>query len=147
MPTTAKTTNYKAYAGRTPVSTTTGGYAHYLAGHKYDDNSLGNINGRRIYMNAFLRSATRPSNCGLNMGPVAVNDEGTLTPCGQNSVTINVLSNDSNPMGGSLTLNLLGNGSHGTFVNNNNGRSLTPPTMAIGPNGCRKLPGLCWCGL
>jgi hypothetical protein len=32
-----------------------------------------------------------------------------------------VLANDTNPLGGPLTVSLIGSGTNGTFVNNNNG--------------------------
>ena len=108
---------FKAYAGRVDGPTTSaGGYIQYLAGHKHNSN----INADRFFLNAVLRSAMRPSGCGLEI-PVLVanNDAGTIN-CGNGSVTINVLANDNNPQGGTLTLTLLGNGSNGTFVVNGN---------------------------
>jgi hypothetical protein len=58
--------DYKAYTGRMDgVTTSDGGYVHYLAGHDHD----GNINADRYYLNAVLRSAIRPTNCSLNLGP------------------------------------------------------------------------------
>lgn len=112
---------YKAYVGRVNgVTTTNGGYVHYLAGHKYDGNDIDRINGRRMVLNAVLRSADRPAMCDLNLGPIAENDDGTID-CGTSSIIIDVLSNDSDPLDGSLTVNNLGTGSQGVFVNNNNG--------------------------
>ncbi len=109
--------DYKAYTGRMDgVTTSDGGYVHYLAGHDHD----GNINADRYYLNAVLRSAIRPTNCNLNLGPIGQNDTGSIN-CGGASVTINVLANDTNPLGGPLTVNLIGSGTNGTFVNNNNG--------------------------
>lgn len=108
---------YKAYAGRIDGPTTSaGGYIHYLAGHNHD----GNIHADRFYLNAVLRSAVRPSGCGLTI-PVLVanNDQGSIS-CGNGVVTVNVLNNDQNPQGGTLTVTLLGNGSNGTFVVNGN---------------------------
>jgi hypothetical protein len=109
--------DYKAYTGRVDGATTSdGGYIHYLAGHDHK----GAINADRFYLNAVLRSAIRPQSCPLNLGPIAQNDNGSID-CGTASVTINVLANDTNPLGGTLTVNLIGNGTNGTFVNNNNG--------------------------
>ena len=59
----ASGSRYKAYAGRvTGVTTTNGGWVQYLAGHEYDD-----VNGKRMLMNAVLRPADRPQNCGLSL--------------------------------------------------------------------------------
>jgi uncharacterized repeat protein (TIGR01451 family) len=113
---------YKAYVGKlTNVTAAAGGYVHYLAGHNYDGSGLEQINGQRMLLNAMMRPADRPSSCGLTLGPQAVDDVGSVIECGQ-SVTINVLANDSNPTGGALTVSLPngGNGAHGTFVRNSN---------------------------
>ncbi|NUO01330.1 MAG: DNRLRE domain-containing protein, partial [Saprospiraceae bacterium] len=109
--------DFKAYTGRIDgVTASGGGYVHYLGGHDHG----GDIDADRYYLNAVLRSAIRPTSCNLNLGPVAQNDSGTID-CGNASVTINVLANDTDPLGGSLTVNLLGSGTSGTFVNNGNG--------------------------
>ncbi|MFM9952138.1 MAG: DNRLRE domain-containing protein, partial [Saprospiraceae bacterium] len=109
--------DFKAYTGRIDgVTASDGGYVHYLGGHDHG----GDIDADRYYLNAVLRSAIRPTICNLNLGPVAQNDSGTID-CGNGSVTINVLANDTDPLGGSLTVNLLGSGTNGTFVNNGNG--------------------------
>ncbi len=109
--------DFKAYTGRIDgVTTSDGGYVHYLGGHDY----AGDIDANRYYLNAVLRSAIRPTVCNLNLGPIAQNDNGSID-CGTASVTINVLANDTNPLGGPLTVNLIGSGTNGTFVNNNNG--------------------------
>ncbi|MBP6811221.1 MAG: cadherin-like domain-containing protein, partial [Saprospiraceae bacterium] len=109
--------DFKAYTGRIDgVTASGGGYVHYLGGHDH----AGDIDADRYYLNAVLRSAIRPTSCNLNLGPIAQNDNGTID-CGNGSVTINVLANDTDPLGGSLTVNLLGSGTNGTFVNNGNG--------------------------
>jgi hypothetical protein len=46
---------------------------------------------------------------------IANDDNATITQCGQ-SVTINILNNDINTGGGSLTITLQGSGTHGTFI-------------------------------
>ena len=110
--------DFKAYTGRIDGFTASaGGYVHYLGGHDYD----GDIDADRYYLNAVLRSAERPSVCGLEIDLVNANDDSGTIDCGNGSVTINVLANDDNPQGGSLTVNLLGSGSNGTFDNNNDG--------------------------
>ena len=58
-------TRYKAYVGRVVGAPTRGGWVHYLAGHKYDKSDVSSINGRRILLNAVLRSAGRPDSCNL----------------------------------------------------------------------------------
>lgn len=109
---------YKAYAGLIDGFTgDAGGYVHYLAGHNHD----GDIDSDRFYLNAVLRSADRPDNCGLTIDLVNANDDTGTINCANGSVTINVLANDDNPQGNPLTVNLIGSGSNGTFVNNGNG--------------------------
>jgi hypothetical protein len=57
--------DFKAYTGRIDgVTTSDGGYVHYLAGHNHD----GDIDADRFYLNAVLRSAIRPNSCNLNIG-------------------------------------------------------------------------------
>ena len=110
--------DFKAYTGRIDGFTASaGGYVHYLGGHDYD----GDIDADRYYLNAVLRSAERPSVCGLEIDLVNANDDTGTIDCGNASVTIDVLANDDNPQGNPLTVNLLGSGSNGTFVNNNDG--------------------------
>src|SRR6056297_1524140 len=109
--------DFKAYTGLIDGHTgTAGGYVHYLGGHDYD----GDIDADRYYLNAVLRSAEPPEGCDLSLGPVAMDDSGQID-CGNNTVTIDVLANDTDPLGSGLTVNLLGTGSNGTFVNNNDG--------------------------
>lgn len=108
---------YKAYTGRVDGPTTSdGGYIHYLAGHKHNSN----IHADRFYLNAVLRSAIRPTGCGLTIPTLTANDDQGSINCGNGSVTVNVLANDDNPLGGTLTVTLLGSGSNGTFVVNGN---------------------------
>lgn len=53
--------NFKAYGGKAAnVTTTEGGHVFYLAGHNYNSNGIGNNNGRRMYLNAFIVPAERP---------------------------------------------------------------------------------------
>ncbi len=71
--------NYKAYVGMVPnVVANAGGYVHYLAGHEYKDKD-GNeaINGRRMFLNAFIRPADRPNSCGLVVCSTASNTTST----------------------------------------------------------------------
>ena len=58
-------TRYKVYVGRVAGAPVRGGWVHYLAGHKYDKSDISSINGRRILLNAVLRSAGRPDSCNL----------------------------------------------------------------------------------
>jgi hypothetical protein len=110
--------DFKAYTGRIDgFSADAGGYVHYLGGHKYG----GDIDADRYYLNAVLRSADRPENCGLSIPLVDANDDTGTIDCGGASVTVNVLANDDNPQNNPLTVTLIGSGSNGTFVNNNNG--------------------------
>ncbi|MFQ5549416.1 MAG: hypothetical protein ACE5FV_14070 [Woeseia sp.] len=39
----------------------------YLGGHKYDDADLGNMNGKRMYMNAAMMPSDRPASCGFDI--------------------------------------------------------------------------------
>jgi hypothetical protein len=110
--------DFKAYTGRTDALTKdAGGYIHYLGGHKYK----GDIDADRYYLNAVLRSADRPQSCGLQIELLSANDDTGTIDCGSASTTINVLANDENPQGETLTVSLIGNGSNGTFNNNNDG--------------------------
>ena len=110
--------DFKAYTGRIDgFGADAGGYVHYLGGHKYD----GDIDADRYYLNAVLRSADRPDQCGLTIELVNANDDTGTIDCGNASVTINVLANDDNPQGNPLTVSLIGTGSNGTFVNNGDG--------------------------
>jgi hypothetical protein len=110
--------DFKAYTGRVDgFSGAAGGYIHYLGGHNHD----GDIDSDRYYLNAVLRSADRPDQCGLTIDLVNANDDTGTINCGNASVTINVLTNDGNPQGNPLTVTLIGSGSNGTFVNNGNG--------------------------
>ncbi|MDG1399075.1 MAG: hypothetical protein P8P88_11880, partial [Polaribacter sp.] len=61
--------NYKAYVGRIAGSLTSkGGYVHYLAGHEYKEkDGEESINGLRMFLNAYIRPADRPANCGLTI--------------------------------------------------------------------------------
>ena len=107
---------YVAYVGKiSGVTTTNGGYVHYLGGHDHSD-----VNGKRLLLNALLTPADRPNNCNLNFTHTALGDTGSINGCGDTE-TINVLSNDSNPLNENLTVSLVGTGTHGDFVNNGNG--------------------------
>ena len=56
--------DFKVYTDRIDGFTgSAGGYIHYLGGHKYD----GDIDADRYYLNAVLRSADRPDQCGLTI--------------------------------------------------------------------------------
>ena len=96
--------------------TSTGGYVHYMAGHNHD----GAIDADRTYLNALLRPAERPMECGLNLGPIAIDDSGNID-CNSDSVTIDVLANDSDPLNNGLLVNIVSSGTYGTAVNNNDG--------------------------
>ena len=108
---------FVAYVGReTGVTTNTGGYIHYLGGHEH-----GSVNGKRMLLNAMLTPAERPNTCNLTVGPITLDDTVEVIQCGE-SVIVNVLNNDFNPIEGSLTVSLVGSGvgNHGTFVLNSN---------------------------
>jgi len=42
----------------------------YLGGHNYDGIDLGNMNGKRIYLNAAMMPSDRPSSCGFDISPL-----------------------------------------------------------------------------
>lgn len=113
--------NYKAYAGKVAnPGHAIGGYAHYLAGHSYGSGNVEEINGLRMYLNAFLTPAFRPDVCNLAIRPIAEDDFGSISEC-EGEVTIDVVANDVDLLARPLTVNLLGNGIYGTFTNNNDG--------------------------
>ena len=58
--------------------------------------------------------------------PIAMDDQG-VSACGQD-VTVNVLVNDTDASGDPLTVSISGTGSHGSFVNNEDG------TISYSPN-------------
>ena len=123
---------YKAYVARlSGVTTPTGGYAHFLGSHDYSGNDVGHLNGQRMLMNAVIRPATRPDVCNLNLGPQAVNDIGYID-CGS-SVTVDVLDNDTNPLGGTLSVTLLGSGTYGDFSYIGNGMVTYTPDPGAWP--------------
>ena len=83
--------DFKAYAGRIDgFNSATGGYVHYLGGHNHD----GDIDADRFYLNAVLRSATRPSGCGLTIATVNAVDDSGVVDCGTGFIDIDVLNND-----------------------------------------------------
>ncbi|MCB0661999.1 MAG: tandem-95 repeat protein [Saprospiraceae bacterium] len=125
--------NYKAFAGRVAnPGHAIGGYAHYLAGHSYGDSGEDKINGRRMYLNALLTPAFRPDVCNLVIRPIAENDFGTIAGC-EDEVTIDVVANDVDLLGRSLTVNLLGSGLYGTFTNNGDGTVTYAPNTGYWP--------------
>ena len=67
-------------------------------------------------------------NC--NKPPVAVGDEATTTP--NTPVTINVLANDSDPEGDTLTITSVTDPLNGSVVNNSSSVTYTPDTAFIG---------------
>lgn len=92
---------YKAYVGRvTGVNTPNGGWVHYLAGHKYNDGGIGQINGRRMLMNAVLRSADRPDVCGLSLSSdLAVTKVvNNSTPFVGDNVTFTIAATNNGPL-------------------------------------------------
>jgi hypothetical protein len=56
----------------------------------------------------------------VKRAPISANDVVTIPSCAT-TATINVLSNDTDPDGGALTVTLIGSGSKGTFTNTGNG--------------------------
>jgi uncharacterized repeat protein (TIGR01451 family) len=94
---------FKAYVGRvTGVNTVKGGWVHYLAGHQYGKNTSGllALNGKRILMNAVLRPADRPQNCGLSLASdLAVTKVvNNSTPQVGANVTFTVVATNNGPM-------------------------------------------------
>jgi Flp pilus assembly protein TadG len=68
-----------------------------------------------------------------NNPPVAANDSGTTTQ--DTAITINVLSNDSDPDGDTLTVTAVGTPANGTVTNNGNGTvTYTPNAGFTGSN-------------
>lgn len=123
---------YKAYVGRvTGVTTTNGGWVHYLAGHSYRKSS-GTIytNGQRILLNAVLRPSDRPANCGLSLAAeyrVTKVVSNSTPEVGQNvTFTINAINDGPMPANNVVVNDLLPSGltyvSHtttgGTYVAN-----------------------------
>ena len=120
--------HYKAYAGRIDeFVANSGGYVHYLGGHDHSDQGANRINADRFYLNAILRPADRPEVCNLTLQPNPNDDKGELLACGTD-VTVNVVDNDFDPVGNGLTVTLIGAGSDGNFVNNNDGTVTYTPT-------------------
>ena len=115
--------NYKAYVGMVPnVVANAGGYVHYLAGHEYKDKD-GNeaINGRRMFLNAFIRPADRPNSCGLVVCSTASNTTSTA----------NILENETKTLVGTPaegTWSIVSGG--GTI----NGNTYTPANIAGNTN-------------
>lgn len=109
-------TNYKAYVGQisNPLPEG-GGYVHYLGGHNYDGNGIEQVNGRRMLLNGLMLPSFRPGGCGLTIGPEANDDQTTLAGCAD-IVSVDVVSNDQNPLGGTPTVSLVSSGNHGTFT-------------------------------
>ncbi|NBC07329.1 MAG: DNRLRE domain-containing protein, partial [Bacteroidetes bacterium] len=108
--------DYKAYTGRIDgFNASAGGYVHYFGGHDHG----GDIDADRYYLNAVLRSADRPSSCGLTIATVAANDDTGQIDCGTDFIDINVLANDQDLTGtGGLSIQNLtpGPNPQGTFA-------------------------------
>lgn len=99
----ANGSRYKAYVGKvTGVTTTNGGWVHYLAGHSYDKGSgINAINGKRILLNAVLRPSDRPANCGLSLASdIAVTKiVNNSTPQVGSNVTFTIVAINNGPLG------------------------------------------------
>ncbi|MFN3998758.1 MAG: hypothetical protein ACK4HU_13130, partial [Algoriphagus sp.] len=62
----AKPNQYRSYVARASgVTSTKGGFIHFLGGHEYSGTGITAINGQRLLLNAVLRSAERPPICNL----------------------------------------------------------------------------------
>jgi uncharacterized repeat protein (TIGR01451 family) len=98
----ASGSRYKAYVGKvTGVTTTNGGWVHYLAGHSYDKGAgIGAINGKRMLLNAVLRPSDRPANCGLSLASdIAVTKiVNNSTPQIGANVTFTIVAINNGPM-------------------------------------------------
>lgn len=103
--------NYKAYVGRlTGTTTSNGGYVHYLAGHEYEDKDGEEaINGKRMFLNAFILPADRPNNCGLTICSTASNTTNTS----------NILENETKTLVGSPSVGTWSIISGGGTINGN----------------------------
>ena len=49
-----------------------GANVFYLGSHRYNDNNLENLNGRRMYLNAAMMPSDRPGSCGFTVPPVDI---------------------------------------------------------------------------
>ena len=127
---------YKAYVGRVAGSPTKGGWVHYLAGHNYDSADIGNINGRRMLLNAVLRPAGRPGTCNLTI-PFDYGDYSGFASASQTphaAVSIGTAATDSeagNPANATAT----GDNTTGT-----NDEDLTIPSFTLGSTTTFGIP-------
>ncbi|WP_143751910.1 Calx-beta domain-containing protein, partial [Maribacter sp. 4U21] len=68
--------NYKVYGGRIGgFKASKGGHVHYLGGHNYDNGSNMDINGQRIYLNAYIMPSQRSLDCNIDIsvsGPIEI---------------------------------------------------------------------------
>jgi uncharacterized repeat protein (TIGR01451 family) len=91
---------YKAYVGRIDGLTgRSGGYVHYLAGHEYNGSDITDINGRRLLLNAVLRSSDRPFGCGItiNSDLAIVKTVNNSTPVVGSQVTFTLQASNNGP--------------------------------------------------
>jgi uncharacterized repeat protein (TIGR01451 family) len=134
--------NYKAYVGRIDGFTgRSGGYVHYLAGHNYKGTGITDINGKRMLLNAVLRSADRPFGCGItiNADLAIVKTVNNATPNvgSQVTFTLQATNNGPSPATGVTVADPLPSGY--TFVSAN-------PAAAYDSNGGTWTIGSLACG-
>ena len=89
------TTTHRAAAGKVTTPNNVGGNIFYLGGHNYSGNTLQQINGRRMVLNALFVPADRPFQCGLTINGAlvivkrVVNDNGGTAVVGDFGITTN----------------------------------------------------------
>jgi len=74
-----------------------GGNIFYLGGHDYSSTAIGELNGRRAYLNAVFVPALRPLECGLSFGAdlgITKTDNSLYAPAGQTNVYTIVVTNN-----------------------------------------------------
>ena len=87
---TVRATQAKVIRGRS------GGNLFYLGGHDYNGTTIGDINGRRMYMNAVFVPSLRPENCQLTFGAdlaITKTDGSPYAPVGSTNVYTIVITN------------------------------------------------------
>ena len=88
------------------------------------------VTARDAYLNATAPSAVAAATTTVNLSPVVTNDSADT---GEDStVSINVLANDSDPEGDTLTITGITQGFNGSVLNNGDSISYTPNTGFVG---------------
>jgi len=90
------TNTYRATHGKV-VRGISGGNVFYLGGHDYNGTTIGDINGRRMYMNAVFVPSLRPEDCQLTFGAdlaITKTDGSQFAPAGSTNVYTIVVTNN-----------------------------------------------------